>query len=70
MPSVRPPRLSPNVEVVTLRDHARRLGLNAITGVIMQPDLRGRRSGHLAHQEGAVHRGTGSSMLMKLDTML
>jgi len=50
---------------------ARRLGLNAITGVANATrDLREGEVVTLHIKEGAVHRGTGSNMLMKLDTML
>jgi len=50
---------------------ARRLSLNAITGVANATrDLREGEVVTLHIKEGAVHRGTGSNMLMKLDTML
>ena len=50
---------------------ARRLGLSVITGVSNATrDLREGEVVTLHIKEGAVHRGTGSNMLMKLDTML
>ena len=50
---------------------ARRLGLSVITGVANATrDLREGEVVTLHIKEGAVHRGTGSNMLMKLDTML
>ena len=50
---------------------ARRLGLSVITGVANATrDLREGEVVTLHIKEGAVHRGTGSNTLMKLDTML